>query len=284
MSQRYGFNWGGMVARWGQAVGEDEMTESFLAIEDGFYVGRDPARGPWSADHCHAGPVAGALARSIEQAFAGGKHLVRLTVDLVRPVPMAGFAVEVEPTRDGKRLATAQARLVGRDGKVCAMATGMLIAPGEDYAFPTAPVEPVAPFAAAEAGGFPITEALHGQPFFTNFVDLHYPPGHNSDPGPTQVWMRTLPLLADEEPSPFQRLCPLADCGNAIGRNGNLDQYRFLNTDLTIVAHRASSEDWLHSSAWSHWHRNGIGLAQAHLSDSQGPIATALQSLVLEPV
>ena len=56
-----------------------------------------------------------------------------------------------------------------------------------------------------------------------------------------------------------------------------------MNTDLTIVAHRASSEDWLHSAVQSHWETTGIGLAEAHLSDSRGPIATALQSLTLEP-
>ena len=32
--------------------------------------------------------------------------------------------------------------------------------------------------------------------------------------------MTVVDLLPDEEPSPFQRICPLADCGNAFSRRG----------------------------------------------------------------
>lgn len=257
--------------------------ESFFDVEGDAYVGRDPARGPWSAAHCHAGPVAGALARSVERLFGADKQLVRLTIDLIRPVPMAGFEVRAEVTRDGRRLGTASAELMGADGKVCGRATGMLIAGTAAQEYPTVAVQPPAPSEAARPGVFPITEALHDQPFFTHFVELRYPDGQDGSPGPGALWLRTPRIVTGEEPSPFQRLCPLADCGNAIGRNGEISDYSFLNTDLTIVAHRASEEDWLLSQALSHWHANGIGLAEAHLSDSKGPLATALQSLVLEP-
>ncbi len=259
------------------------MTEDcYFDLTGGVYTGRDPARGPWAPDHCHAGPVAGALARSVEQRLGPDRQLVRLTIDLIRPVPMAGFTVAVEVMREGRRLATAAGELVATDGKVCARATAMLITPGPEHDYPTVPDDVPAAMHMAEPGGFPVSEALHDLPFFTNFVELRYPPGQSQAPGPTTVWMRTPALIAGEDPSPFQRLCPLSDCGNAIGRNADLGRYRFLNTDLTIVAHRPSAEEWMMSTARSHWQGNGIGLAEAHLSDSRGPIATALQSLTLE--
>jgi hypothetical protein len=226
--------------------------------------------------------VAGAIARSVEQAFGPDRALTRLTIDLIRPVPVAGFTVDVDVTRAGKRLATGNAVLTGLDGKIAATATGMLITPAVETDIPPGPVDAPS-MEGATAKGFPIEMAMHKEPFITHFMEILYPPGQNRGPGPTNLWMRTPPLLADEAPSSFQRICPLADCGNAISRNGEIDDFNFLNTDLTIVAHRATTSDWLHSESVSHWHRNGIGLAEARICDENGPVATAMQSLIVAP-
>jgi hypothetical protein len=114
-------------------------------------------------------------------------------------------------------------------------------------------------------------------------VETRYPPGHDNSPGPTTAWLRTLPLVAGETPTPFQRLCPLADCGNALSRNGEPDTASFINPDLTIVLHRLPEGDWLGSSSVSHWQPNGIGLADALLFDERGPVGRALQTLVIRP-
>jgi len=258
------------------------MGESFFELDGETYIGLDPARGPWSPDHCHAGPVAGAIARSVECAFGPDRSLTRLTVDLIRPVPVAGFTVDVEVTRKGKRLATGHAVLVGLDGKIAATATAMLISPAPEAGIPNAPNNPPRLEDAMDKG-FPIEMAMHDKPYITHFMETLFPPGQDRTPGPTSMWMRVPPLLATEEPSSFQRICPLADCGNAISRNGEITDFKFLNTDLTIVAHRATEADWLHSEAVSHWHRNGVGLAEARISDEAGPVATALQSLIVAP-
>lgn len=41
-------------------------ASAFFALDKEVFVGLDPARGPWSPDHCHAGPVSGLIARSVE--------------------------------------------------------------------------------------------------------------------------------------------------------------------------------------------------------------------------
>lgn len=254
--------------------------ESFFDIDGDAYLGRDPARGPWSADHCHAGPVAGAIARAIEVAIGSERPLTRLTIELIRPVPVAGFRVAVTVTRSSRRLATARAELTGLDGKLAATAAAMAIAPAPETAIEAGPGErPV--LAEARPGPFPIRKALHDRPFFGQFTETRYPPGEDDRPGPTALWLRTPALVTGETPSSFQRLCPLADCGNAIGRNAETDAFTFLNTDLTIHAHRQSASDWLMSRAQTHWHSDGIGLSQAVLCDAEGPVATALQSLIV---
>ena len=75
--------------------------------------------------------------------------------------------------------------------------------------------------------------------------------------------MRTAPLLPDETPSPFQRICPLADCGNAFSRHAEPWEIAFVNADLTIALHRDPVGEWLGSRAVSWWQPSGVGLADA---------------------
>jgi hypothetical protein len=138
-------------------------------------------------------------------------------------------------------------------------------------------------FAEAEPGRFPIRGSQRGLPGFSTGVEIRYPPTENEAPGPTTAWMRTIPLLPDEEPSPFQRICPLADCGNAIGRNAEPRDVSFINPDLTIVIHREPVGEWFGIQALSHWQPDGIGLADALLFDTEGAVGRALQTLLIRP-
>ncbi len=136
--------------------------------------------------------------------------------------------------------------------------------------------------AEATPGRFPIQKARHDKPKFGHCVEVAYPPGEDESPGPTTMWMKTPPLIEGEVPSPFQLLCPLADCGNAVSRNGELSEMGFVNPDLTVVMHRPPKSQWLASQSWSDWNESGIGLASAVIHDEEGPCAVALQSLVLQ--
>ncbi len=256
---------------------------SFLELEGDWYRPTSHARGPWDPEACHGGPPAGAIAREMELAVPGAP-LRRLTVDLLRPVPFAGFRIRTEVVHGGRTVSSTAAELVDAKDRVCARARGLHIAAGEAADLPT--IEPRLPGgspADAAAGPFPIEHALHDLPAFNDpsGVRMRYPAGHDNTPGPTTTWMRTVPLLPDEDPSPFQRICALADSGNAISRNAQPWEVNFVNPDLTLVLHRAPVGDWLGSQAESHWQPDGVGLADALLFDEQGLVGRALQTLVL---
>ncbi len=57
-----------------------------------------------------------------------------------------------------------------------------------------------------------------------------------------------------------------------------------MNPDLTINVFRLPQSDWLASSALSFWEPSGVGLSQAQLFDTKGPIGFALQSLIIRPL
>ena len=254
---------------------------SFFTVEGEWFVGTDAARGPWDADACHAGPPTGIIARALE-AIAGEHRLARLTVDLSRPIPMTGFRVEAEVVRSGRSVTISRAAVVDRAGETRVTASAVHLATGPPAELPTVHFG-VPDLAEAEPGVFPIRSFRHDRPGFPSGVEVSYPPTEGPDPGPTTMWMRTIPLLQDEEPSPFQRICPLADCGNAVARNAEMADVGFINPDLTLVVHREPVGEWLGLQAVSHWQPDGIGMADALLFDTEGAVGRALQTLLIRP-
>lgn len=253
----------------------------FFRHDGGWFRGNDPARGPWDADACHGGPVAGLLVRALERAVPG-KQLTRVTINFQRPVPMAGFRVDAEVEREGRASAAAGAKLVDADSKVCASASSLHLATAPVGELPTATL-PAPLLEDARPGSFPVQRARHGLEFFNSGIEMQYPPGQTADPGPTTAWMRAIPIVEGETPSPFQSLCPLADCGNGISRNMSFTEAHFVNPDLVIAVFRLPESAWLATEAMSFWEPTGIGLAHATLFDTRGPIGYALQTLLVRP-
>jgi Acyl-CoA thioesterase C-terminal domain/Acyl-CoA thioesterase N-terminal domain len=254
---------------------------AYFRREGESFTGNDAARGPWSADACHAGPVTGLLARALEKLVTD-KQLVRMSLGFDRPIPLGGFAIDAAIEKEGRAATTATATLRDPTGRVCASVTSLHLAVNSFAKFPTVTV-PNPNFADATTGMFPVQKALHGLPFFGNSIEVAYPPGESGAPGPTTIWMRTLPIVEGEVPSPFQRLCPIADCGNAIGRNAEFSQASFINADLTINVYRLPESEWLASQVMSFWEPTGIGMSHATLFDTEGAIGVALQTLIVRP-
>ena len=256
------------------------IPDCFFTTDGEFFRPTAHTRGPWDEHACHAGPPSGLLARAMESILPG-KQLCRLTVELLRPIPFCGFKVVADVTRDGRTVSTSTASLINEEGKTIISATGLHMAPQDIKPRPSHAVD-FGKAADAVTGKFPIVDTLHGLPAFNGTgVETRYPNGHDNSPGPTTAWLKTVPLLADETPSPFQRMCPLADCGNAFGRNAEPQQVAFMNTDLTLLLHRPPEGDWLGSHSVGYWATNGIGMADALLFDEQGVVGRALQTLLL---
>jgi Thioesterase-like superfamily len=259
------------------------VTDPYFVTRDGsWFSPTDLCRGPWDVDACHAGPPTGLMVRALEHLVPNGL-LSRLTVELTRPVPMSGFMVQAEVRRPGRSVMTTEAEIFDED-HVYARATGLhLRRLAEPLPCRTADVD-VPDFARAVPGPFPIRSTRHDLPAFNTSVEVRYDPaGSQGVGGPTTIWMKVPPLLADEEPTGLQRLCPLADSGNGISYNDYLDRVLFLNADLTVAIHRQPVGEWFCSRVASHWESTGVGLADAELFDLDGHVGRALQTLLLQP-
>lgn len=256
------------------------MTEAFFTTNDNhWFEPTEHTRGPWDINACHAGPPTGLVARAIEQ-LVPDKRLIRLSVDLLRPIPFAGFTINASLVRNGRSTATSTAQLLDAEGKLIVSAYALHMVEQDPVDYPTHSATFGNPLDATP-GTFPI-QTLHDLPAFNGAgVQMRYPPGENNGPGQTTAWMKTVPLLATEAASGFQRICPLADCGNAFGRNAEPSDVSFVNPDLTIVLHREPIGEWLGSRSVGYWQPNGNALADALLFDEHGVVGRALQTVLL---
>ena len=257
------------------------MVDSFFTSDDNqWFQPTDHTRGPWDEHACHAGPPTGLIARAVEQLLPEHR-LTRLTVNLQRPVPFAGFSIQASISRQGKTVSLSEAKIVDGDNKTVITASAMHLATSDQPDLPSVTQHFGLP-EEAQDDHFPLRGTLHDKPAFNgNGVQVRYPEGQTFAPGPTTAWMKTVPLLDFETPTPFQRICPLADCGNAFGRNAEPTDVTFMNTDLTIALHRDPEGEWLGTQSICHWEPSGIGLADALLFDENGAVGRAIQSLVL---
>lgn len=258
------------------------MDDCYFTTDDGHrFTPTDLARGPWNPDACHGGPPTALLVRALERLGEVGddQRLARLSVELGRPVPMAGFTVTAEVRRRGRTATTTTARIVDTEGRTCATADGLHLTT-VDLPTPSAPIE-VPDFDRSEPGDFPIARDVFGDlRLFSHSIEVRYPPDDGPG-GPTTMWMRTVPILSDEDPSPFQRLAPLADCGNGISWNVHPAEVTCINADLLLTLVREPVGDWFASRAVTHTSDDGIGFAGADLFDVDGLVGRVAQTLVL---
>ncbi len=255
------------------------MDAYFTVSHDGTFHPSAYTRGPWDADACHAGPPTGLMARASE-LLVGDKPLIRLLVEITRPIPMSGFRIGATISRTGRTVTTTSIELHD-DDRSYAIARGLHLAEADIGPVPSHHVEFTGP-ADAVPGPFPISPT-HGLASFADSLNVRYVPGLSYGAGgETFMWAEAkVPLLADEEPSPFQMLCPLADCGNGISYHASTDDMAFVNADLVVSLHRPPHGSWIGSHAVSFWEPNGIGRADAELFDDTGSVGRAMQSVVL---
>jgi hypothetical protein len=263
------------------------MPESiFVAAGEGF-MPTDFARGPWTPAAQHGGAPAALLARAVERFDGGGAMVVaRLTIELLRPVPIAPLSVRTRMVRPGKKVQLVEASLTAADTEV-ARCTGLRMRRAElPLSRRIAEIEvPPGPMT-----GEPHLPAWDPMVSYTAFhrdgVEHRFVAGGFSELGPATDWIRLrVPLIAGEETSPLCRVAAAADFGNGISAAlSRGDGYTFINPDLTIYLHRYPVSEWVCLQARTDVAPVGVGMAESLLFDERGSIGRSVQSLFIDRV
>jgi hypothetical protein len=263
------------------------MSAAIFHVDDELVVPSVLARGPWSPDAQHGGPPAALLARAVESDEHGAGFVVaRLTVELLRPVPIAPLRVRSRLTRPGKKVQLVEASLLVADGELeVARATGLRIRrTAIQLPEGAAPYGTLPPPTAGVVSRPPWAGSIEYEGFHSGGAELRFVTGTFEQPGPAAAWMRLrVPLVAGEETSPLCRVAVAADFGNGISWVLDRTQgYRFINPDLTIALHRHPAGEWIGLDAITLPGPLGVGIAESRLYDQHGPLGRSLQSLLIE--
>jgi hypothetical protein len=233
--------------------------------------------GPWSPDAQHGGPVSALLAGALEDPEQRCT-LVRVTVELLRPVPLAPLRLESATVRAGRNVQWVEASLWAGDTEV-ARARGVRIrrAPVEVPVDRTPPPAPPPP-----GEGNPPMAPGTARTAFAEAVDLRFVRGGWDELGPVTMWTRLLvPVVEGRAATAMQRAAAAADFGNGVSRVVDFSTHTFINADLSVALSRVPVGDWIGFDAVSRLSPDGFGQAESQIFDAEGPVGRAVQSLLV---
>ncbi len=295
-------------------------------VENAFYqpVGPDTfvatsaTVGPWSADAQHGGPPSALAARALELHEPDPRQrLARVSVDILRPVPVGKISVRTRTVRPGRRVALVEAVLEA-DGQ------DVLHARGWRIERPAGEVPEVRDQDSVQDQGLseipPVGDGLtppifeHAPDGYLQMIEWRFMSGapgtatqpdsgaeeggasHGrafAEPAATRdehgltaqvryVWTRPrLPLILGEAPTPMTRALLVADSGSGVGAALPASEFIFINVDLTVVLPRDPAGEWLLLEASTAIGADGAGLATTRLCDQQGSFGRAWQTLLV---
>lgn len=258
------------------------MSAAFYRLEGGLFHSSELTRGPWDVRAQHAGPPAALLARAAEREGRAldRPHLARLTVELLRPVPIAPLRVEARTDAAGRSAARLSLALLEGDRELARASALLLRERAIDAVVPAEPLEVFPPDACPQFV-FPYFETDVG---YHTAVELRLARGVFGETA-TFTWMRPRhPLVEGEETSGAQLAAICADSGNGVSPMLDWRRHGFVNPDLTMVLHRAPRGPWIGLDARTTIEPGqGVGAAASRLWDRHGPVGHGLQSLLCDP-
>ncbi len=236
----------------------------------------------------HGGPPAALAGRLLDSWENDNKawRLTRLSVELLRPVPLALLQVAIVPRRTGRRIQVLDAVVTDGHGTEVLVARGLRVGV-VDNGIDEAQVPHPVPVDVPEPDQCEQWSRDSGRAFgesFSDAMDVRLIVGRPFDDlGPAHVWLRLdVPILAGEDTHPLDRLIVAGDYANGMSNVVSFSTHRYINADLTVAVHRYPDGEWISLDATTHARRLGHGTALGVLSDRSGQIGVTVQSLVID--
>jgi hypothetical protein len=184
--------------------------------------------------------------------------------------------VTARTTRPGRSVELMEASLLA-GGREVVRAAAWRVLRAEGPA--TAPVYEPPPLPRADAGAEPQFESG-----YLRALEWRYVRGGFGETGPAAAWTRLrVPVVDGHEPSGLERLLTVADSGNGISGVLDMNEWWFINPELTVHLERDPRGEWICLDAATSIQPGGAGLASSVLSDLDGAVARGAQTLYVAP-
>jgi hypothetical protein len=253
----------------------------FVYRIDGTSVITTPhAAGPWDATMQHGSAPSALVTYLAEQIpTAAPMQITRVTIDLMRPVPVAPLTFQTEVLREGRKIQLCGITLLA-NGVIVVRATVLKIRM-TTLALPPEISDPPLDVALPEAGR-PLARKNSSNAFI-NGLSTSVIKGGLLAAGPGAIWYRlNRPIIEDVPVSQVMRAVVAADFSNGTSSVLDFEHWTFLNADLSISLSRPPVGDWILLNAESWVGPDGAGIAASRLADVNGYFGRAVQSLVIE--
>jgi len=239
------------------------------------------AGGPWDPKLQHGAAPASLICWAIEQLPSPvPMRVARLTVDLMRPVPVAPLMLETKVLREGKKIQLVAVRLRANGNEVV-HATALRIR-REERALPSTAFCPPLDMREPEMGRELDTAGMGQTPFLSG-ISMRIAQGSFRLPGPAAVWYRAgRPIVDGAAISPLMRAAIAADFCNGTSSVLDFKEWTFINGDLTLSLAREPVGEWILLDAETWAGPDSIGIAAARLGDRNGYFGRAVQSVLFE--
>ncbi|MBR0870191.1 thioesterase family protein [Bradyrhizobium tropiciagri] len=254
--------------------------EPIFRVDGNRVVTSADAAGPWDPRMQHGSAPAALVVWAAEGVPTPvPMRIARITIDLMRPVPVAPLTVEREVLREGRKIQLCGVRLLA-DGVVVVSASVLKIKQQAAELPPdiaALPVELPGPDQSmAEPGN------LAGSPF-VKCISMRAARGRFGQTGPGAIWFRVdRPLIAGAAVSQAMRAVVASDFSNGTSPALDFRNWTFINADLTVSMAREPVGDWVLLDGETWIGPDGAGLAMSRLADQHGYFGRAVQSLVIE--
>ena len=255
-------------------------AEPIFRVDGNHVVTSPDAAGPWDPRMQHGSAPAALVVWAAERLPTPvPMSIARVTIDLMRPVPVAPLTIESEVLREGRKIQLCGIRLLA-DG-VAVVSASVLKIKSQPQTLPDdvkdEPVTLPSPEQSVVEDGHAATSP------FVRSVAMRAARGRFGVAGAGAIWFRVeTPLIAGHAVSQAMRAVVAADFSNGAASTLDFRQWTFINADLTVNFARQPVGEWILLDGESWIGPDGAGLAMSRLADAQGYFGRAVQSLVIE--
>lgn len=241
------------------------------------YVATELTRGPWDDRHQHGGPPSALLGRALDR-LPGDFALARITIELLRPVPLGALRVAATIAKDGRSVQRVEA-VLSADGAELCRASGVRIR-RHALDLPAADPGPAVP----PPDSVPSTtfSFFRAEIAYHRAVEARFVRGAWGDRDIVAWFRPRVALVAGEgEMGPVERVLVLADAQSGLCPPLDPLRYSFVNPDLTVYFERPVEGTWVGFATRAAAHPHGVGFAETSLFDARGTCGRSAQVMVV---
>jgi hypothetical protein len=267
-------------------VGEEQA----LYVRDGdAFVGTACTRGAWHDNGQSGGAVLALLGHVLEDVpTLTPMSLTRLTVDIVRPVPVGeALLVGTDVVREGKKIQVVDLT-VRAGGVVTTRARALRVRDLDVRAVPGMPGSTTTDNPAATLPPPHELQSVEDFPGVAEFLKLGAEMRRTIEPvdGVHAVWCRLrVPVVADEPVRASSRAALPLDIVNLLGVQLVKATATSINPDVSGHLSRAPVGEWVALSGHTYYsHEVAHGVSMAVMSDEAGAFGVTSTSQILQPV